>query len=230
MNIILDLLLIGILALCVWNGYRKGLILGISGILALVVAFYGANLIAETYSSEFTSMVEPFIAGLVDKAVDETTDDENAAVGEIADAEQVYHISYESLKRLGILKSAASNLADELKEEVDQIGGRLKTAMIHKLSVTLSYVAVLVIVFLLIVILFTVIANLVNLAFKLPGLELINDIGGAVFGLLKGLIFLFAIAWLIRFLGFIIPESTLNKTIVLKWLMVNNPIITIFGV
>jgi hypothetical protein len=80
------------------------------------------------------------------------------------------------------------------------------------------------------VILFTVIANLVNLAFKLPGLELINDIGGAVFGLLKGLIFLFAIAWLIRFLGFIIPESTLNKTIVLKWLMVNNPIITIFGV
>lgn len=230
MNIILDLLLIGILALCVWNGYRKGLILGISGILALVVAFYGANLIAETYSSEFTSMVEPFIAGLVDKAVDETTEDENAAVGEIADAEQVYHISYESLKRLGILKSAASNLADELKEEVDQIGGRLKTAMIHKLSVTLSYVAVLVIVFLLIVILFTVIANLVNLAFKLPGLELINDIGGAVFGLLKGLIFLFAIAWLIRFLGFIIPESTLNKTIVLKWLMVNNPIITIFGV
>jgi uncharacterized membrane protein required for colicin V production len=230
MNIILDLLLIGILALCVWNGYRKGLILGISGILALVVAFYGANLIAETYSSEFRSMVEPFIAGLVDKAVDETTEDENAAVGEIADADQVYHISFDSLKRLGILKSAASNLADELKEEVDQIGGRLKTAMIHKLSVTLSYVAVLVIVFLLIVILFTVIANLVNLAFKLPGLELINDIGGAVFGLLKGLIFLFAIAWLIRFLGFIIPESTLNKTIVLKWLMVNNPIITIFGV
>ena len=74
MNIIIDLLLIGILALCVWNGYRKGLILGISGILALVVAFYGANLIAETYSSEFTSMGEHFIAVFVDIKVDDTAE------------------------------------------------------------------------------------------------------------------------------------------------------------
>jgi hypothetical protein len=104
MNIIIDLLLIGILALCVWNGYRKGLILGISGILALVVAFYGANLIADTYSSEFISMVKPFIAGIVDKSVDETSVDIEEPRGadgpdRTADPEQVYEVSYESLRK-----------------------------------------------------------------------------------------------------------------------------------
>ncbi|NLO47121.1 MAG: CvpA family protein [Clostridiales bacterium] len=234
MNIIIDLLLIGILALCVWNGYRKGLILGISGILALVVAFYGANLIAETYSSEFTSMVEPFIAGIVDKKVDETAEDlgqpaENGAPDSSADPEQVYEVSYESLRKIGILKSAAANIADELKNEVDQIGQKLKTAMIHKLAGTLAYVAVLIIIFLLIVIIFAVIANLLNLAFKLPGLELLNEIGGTLFGLVKGLAFIFAISWALRFFGFVIPETTVNKTVLLKWLMNNNPIIAIFG-
>lgn len=234
MNIIIDLVLIGILALCVWNGYRKGLILGISGILALVVAFYGANLIAETYSSEFTSMVEPFIAGIVDKSVDETSEDletpaENGDLDPSANPEQVYEVSYESLRKIGILKSAASNIAEELKNEVDQIGSKLKTAVIHKLAGTLAYVAVLIIVFLLIVIIFAVISNLLNLAFKLPGLELLNEIGGTLFGLLKGLIFIFAISWALRFFGFVIPETTVNKTVLLKWLMNNNPIIAIFG-
>jgi uncharacterized membrane protein required for colicin V production len=101
--------------------------------------------------------------------------------------------------------------------------------MIHKLAGTLAYVAVLIIVFILIVIIFTVIANLLNLACKLPGLELLNEIGGALLGLLKGLIYIFAISWALRFFGFLIPESMVNKTVMLKWLMNHNPIIAIFG-
>ena len=101
--------------------------------------------------------------------------------------------------------------------------------MIHKLAGTLAYVAVLIIIFLLIVIIFAVIANLLNLAFKLPGLELLNEIGGTLFGLVKGLAFIFAISWALRFFGFVIPETTVNKTVLLKWLMNNNPIIAIFG-
>ena len=58
MSLIIDLILIAIVAFCAWNGYRKGFIMGISGILALIVAFYGAQIVADTYSQEFTSMLK----------------------------------------------------------------------------------------------------------------------------------------------------------------------------
>lgn len=228
MNIIIDLALVGILALCVLNGYKKGLIMGISGILALIVAFYGANLIAETFSSEFTSMIEPMIRDLVGGAVEETKEelpaDQDNGEGE------VYQISYNSLKKLGILESAAEKLAEELKDEVREVGSSLKSAIVHKLSSAIAYVATLIIVFILIIIIFKLLANVLNFAFKLPGLNLINGIGGAALGLIKGMLLLFIITWAARFIGFLVPGSVVEKTVALKWLMNNNPIINIFGI
>lgn len=229
MNIIIDLALIGVLALYTWSGYKKGLILAVSGILALIIAFYGANLVAQTYSAEFTSMIQPMISSAVNGAVNETEEEHRVAQGEDGETD-VYEVSYGSLKKLGMLESAAKNLADELKQEVREVGIALKSAMVHKLASTIAYVLTLIIVFVLIIILFIIVANVVNLAFKLPGLDLLNCIGGALFGLIKGLILLFAIAWVTRFLGFALPESVVDATVVLQWLMNNNPIISFFGI
>lgn len=229
MNIIIDLVLIGVLALCIWSGYKKGLIMAVSGMLALIVAIYGANLVARTYSEEFSSMIQPMISSAVSGAVNETEDEYVAAQGEDGE-DDVYEVSYGSLKKLGMLESAAKNLANELKQEVREVGNSLKSAMVHKLASTIAYVLTLIIVFVLIIILFKILANIINLAFKLPGLDLLNCIGGALFGLLKGLILLFAIAWLTRFLGFALPEDVVDNTVILKWLMNSNPIIDLFGV
>lgn len=228
MNIIIDLALIGILALCILGGYRKGLILGISGILALVVAFYGANLIAETFSSEFSSMIEPMISSAVGGAVDESR--EELPPDESGGEQEVYQVSYNSLKKLGVLEITAKKLAEDLKGELREAGNTLKAAIVHKLSDTIAYVALLIIVFVLIIIIFKLLANALNLAFKLPGLNLINGIGGAVLGFAKGILLLFIVSWAAGFLGFIIPETVVSKTVVLKWLMSNNPISALFGI
>ena len=37
MKAIIDLILVGILILCAWSGYKKGLIMGIGGILVIPV-------------------------------------------------------------------------------------------------------------------------------------------------------------------------------------------------
>ena len=229
MNIIIDLVLLGIIALCAWTGYRKGFILGITGIVALVIAFFGANLVAETYASEFNTMLEPFISGIVDESVDEAQAEQNISATDAVSQEEVYSVSYESLRKIGIIKTAASNLAEELSESVSSVGQTLKSALVDQLCQTAGYVLLLFISFVLIVIIFTVIGNVINLAFKLPGLELINDILGTAFGLVKGLVFAFAIAWLLRFTGLLISEETVEKTIVLEWLMEHNPITNIFG-
>ena len=49
MKAIIDLVLLGILVICAWNGYKKGLIMGVGGILCIIIGIYGANLLANTF-------------------------------------------------------------------------------------------------------------------------------------------------------------------------------------
>ena len=42
MKIIIDILLLVIIALCTWNGYKRGLVGGVAGILAIIIAILSA--------------------------------------------------------------------------------------------------------------------------------------------------------------------------------------------
>ncbi len=225
MKYVLDLVLVAIIALCAWNGYRKGFILGVSGILALIVAFYGAHLLADAYSQEFTTLLEPFVSGIVDSTVEDQTLEENVTEEELDAGD----ITFASLGKLGIMKGAADNIAEEIEERIKETGQQLRMALVEVLCSKLAYVATAVIAFLLIIIIFTVVANVLNLAFKLPGLEFINYLFGTLFGLAKGLIFAFALAWVLRYTGFIFGEKTVEDTILLKWMMDHNLLAHFFG-
>ena len=225
MSLIIDLILIAIVAFCAWNGYRKGFIMGISGILALIVAFYGAQIVADTYSQEFTSMLKPFVSGVVDAAVA----DVQIGGEEGYDNEEVYEVTYDALGNIGILKSAAQDIANEIAERVERTGQTMREEIVSVLCSKIAYVLTSVIVFLLILIVFTVIANILNLAFKMPGLEFINETLGALFGFAKGAIIVVAIAWVMRYLGVLVDEDIVNKTILLEWLMEHNLVTKFFG-
>ena len=225
MKYVLDLVLVAIIALCAWNGYRKGFILGVSGILALIVAFYGAHLLADAYSQEFTTLLEPFVSGIVDSTVEDQTLEENVTEEELDAGD----ITFASLGKLGIMKGAADNIAEEIEERIKETGQQLRETLVEVLCSKLAYVATAVIAFLLIIIVFTVVANILNLAFKLPGLEFINYLFGTLFGLAKGLIFAFALAWVLRYTGFIFGEKTVEDTILLKWMMEHNLLAHFFG-
>ena len=62
-RLILDIVLLLIVAICTWAGYRKGLIGGIAGILAVVIALFGGSLLSSAYSREVVPVLEPFADG-----------------------------------------------------------------------------------------------------------------------------------------------------------------------
>jgi uncharacterized membrane protein required for colicin V production len=72
--------------------------------------------------------------------------------------------------------------------------------------------------------------RILDAAFKLPGLGFINGTGGFVFGFIKGMLILFAIAWAMRYFGGVFPDEAAGKTVFLKWLMSNNLLAAFFGV
>ena len=105
---IIDIVLLLILLGCAWKGYRNGLIPGIFMLLALLASLYGAKLVAETYSEEFISILEPFASGMTDRAMRELEDED------VLKGNDVYAASKAILEEIGFMGSAAENIAGEL--------------------------------------------------------------------------------------------------------------------
>ena len=50
MRTVIDLVLLAIIIISIWSGYKKGFILGIAGVVAIVVSLYGASLVSSAFS------------------------------------------------------------------------------------------------------------------------------------------------------------------------------------
>ena len=85
-------------------------------------------------------------------------------------------------------------------------------AVVTVLCNTASFVGGLTVAFLMILILLVAIGNIGNLSFRLPNLELLDEIGGAVLGFVKGFLYCVLLCWLLSFLGLIIGKDTLEST------------------
>lgn len=249
-GIILDLILICIIVFYTWRGFRSGLINGILGILALVVAVYGANLIATTYSGEFTGVVEPFASGLVDSLETKILDYASSSAERIAsgdgeedggsftpvydlgaeDTQDVKKVATAIVRQLGLNEKIASGLAAEVAETVDTVSSRMNDVLTEKLCARICFVMLFVIAFLLIIIIFSAIGNILDLAFGLPGLENINHILGGIFGAAKGILIVVFITCVCRYLGLILKEDIVESTWIMKRLMESNLLASILHI
>ena len=225
MHWIIDLVLLLIILLCAWRGFRNGLIAGILAVCAVLFSIYAADILADTYSGEFTKMLEPFVTGAVDTA-SSAAEDYYEKKGTVP---TVYNMTEMTVEGVGFMKSASKNVSEAISEEQTETGPVLRRAIVDKLCTVAAYVLTYVIMFILLIIIFAVIGNLFNLAFKLPGLEMINGVLGTLLGLAKGLIYVFDIAWVLRFAGMLLPEEKVNSTILLKWLMETCPLVGFLG-
>ena len=232
MHILLDLFVIAILGFCAWQGYRRGIISGILAILFIIVAIYGANLVASTYSSEFTSMFRPFVSGYLDGM-------EAEAIEELAPPE-LQTLSTEDLFRLepGLEPTMAREVFSELgihHSRVEELTQRylayrddglgVNRAMTDVLVYAFCFYLVYIIAFLLILIGLTVIYNIIHLSFRLPGLKLVDDIGGGVLGFAQGLLLVFMLTWVLGYAGIIFPEGLLESTLVMDLFIGANPMV-----
>ena len=70
MKIVLTVVLAAIFLAAVWSGYRRGLILSAAQLAAIVVAFYGAALLAGQFSDRLLPVAEPFAGGYFEGQLD----------------------------------------------------------------------------------------------------------------------------------------------------------------
>lgn len=228
MKTVIDIVLLVIIALCTWGGFKRGLIGGIAGILAIVIALFGGSLLSSTYAGEVIPALKPFINGYIDTP--QTRDDildrlgygsSDKSLNDILaeDPSLRYDYAYECMDTMGFSDERSEELAQRAVALAEENDMTMTDAVVSILCDTITYVLGLLIAFLMILILLIAVANVGNLSFRLPNMENLDEIGGAVLGFVRGFLYCVLLSWMLSFLGIFIGRDTIETTTLARFFM-----------
>ncbi|MDR0905112.1 MAG: CvpA family protein [Oscillospiraceae bacterium] len=236
---IIDAAIVLVVLFCAYRGFRAGVVRGIAGFVALILSLVIASTVSRAFASEFTGVLRPFVGGLVDSQVQkvltppgETPIIDGEEVEEEApelpadeeyDSETTYGMAMATLRKLGFFKPVAEAITKAIESETQKVGYALSETITAKLCLLIARVALFAVSFILLAIIFSVLGNLINVVFSLPGLRTLDQIAGTAMGLLRGLLIIFFVATLLRYFG-LIAANTIEKTSLLEYMVIHNPI------
>ena len=221
MKAVIDILLLIIIALCTWSGYKRGLVGGVASLLAIIIALLGGSIVSAAYSHEVVPAFEPFVDGYVDSGNIREQVLENMGYGDSdlslediisQDSSLRFDYAYETLCLVGMYQQRAEEMAAEAVALSDASGMNMTDSVVSVLCNRVTYIGALSIGFLLLLILMVAVANMFNLSFRLPNMENVDEIGGAVLGFVEGFVYCVLISWVLSYLGLIIGRGTMEGT------------------
>lgn len=241
MKLIINLIMFAIILLCVRNGYKRGLVLGIGSLIVFVISLYVADLLSDTYSNEVNDALRPFASGYMETNINQKVRDEFGIAGSStgslsvvdylsANPDQAVSFCRRTYEHMGIYPSTAQIMADKAVNYANDNSRAITDAMVEILCSTLSYAGGFLLFFILILIFLTVLVNLPNLTFKIPGGDMLNDFGGMATGLIQGVCFCSLLALILKFTGVLIPQSTLDNSFLCSFLMKINLLSPFVGI
>ena len=225
MHIVIDLVLLAIVIICVWSGYKKGFIIGIANLLGIIVALYGAVLVSSAFSYDVVPVLRPFVSGYIEGQMDDTVLEEMDLSNTDLSYEDIlagdsalrHEFCVTCYTTVGIYDDAADQMATEAEQYADSNSVQISDAIIEIFCQRAAYVAGVALFFLIFLIALMAIANIPNLSYRIPNMDLLNDIGGAAMGFINGVCYCMLIAWVLRFLGLIIGVDTFGSTLLARF-------------
>ena len=227
-NTIINLVLIAILVICAWRGYKKGIILGIIEVLVIILSLYGAQLLSDTYSYEVIPVLKPFVSGYLEAQVEENTYlafgyEEDPVTGRfdtpysatdllVSQPDMRQTVISETYKGLGIYDSMTQSLTARTLEYSQENNASVASSVVTVACQSVTWYGAFLLAFIILFAIMSVIVNLPNLSFKIPYVGIVNDIGGVIIGLFVGALFCSVVVWVFQFAGLILPEQTLRAT------------------
>ena len=205
MAIIIDVVAVLLFLFFLWRGKRRGFIKTFAGILALILAFWGAGVLADytapAISEKYvTPWVSDFIAPKVEAENPETPTEFEALLIEI-----------------GVPEGMASDL----------ITARPVAELAENASVTLSekltYAILCLVYFILLLLVLKLLFRVVDKIFDLPVLNFANSTLGLICGGIFGFLFIYLLMTIMLKTNFILNEQLISETYVLRTIAELNP-------
>ena len=138
--VVIDLVLVGIVALCAWRGWKQGIIVGALSIAGIVACICVGSIMATAYAEEFSAVPKSVGAGLVDSVSTKllTADYSNVVEGEDDDLlirltdqqkKDVFSVSYATCRQLGLADAVSQKIANEAAAQTSAVGAQLSATL-----------------------------------------------------------------------------------------------------
>ena len=213
--IIFDLLIILIVLISAFLGRRKGFILTLCGLLALFVALIGAGILTNLLAEPISHLALPFVEDALNQAL------ENAG-GELSlTADQLVALMGE----YDLLKGLAAGVAQAVEQGVLDMTLDAVQAVALFLAEQLTRLIMFPVFFLLIMLVWTALSHMLDLAFRLPGLNFLNRSAGLLLGFARGVLLAYGLCWLLK--DNLLPQSVIDGGLLLPWFCGSNPLLNI---
>lgn len=193
MGILVDIIVIAIIALSVFLGYRKGLIALAIKLFAVIIALVATLILYKPISALIinnTSLDETIQNAIIDKV--ETNNQDTEQNNENTNSTEP--------------ETTVETIANQAKEEILP-----ETA--KELSINIINIGVILILYFAIKIALHFVTAIANIIAKIPIIKQFNKLGGIIYGLLRGLLLIYVILIIVSFAEQINPENQLHKYI-----------------
>lgn len=226
--LLFDVAIAAILLLFVLRGRSRGLILSLCGLAALLVAFVGASLVAQVGSPMVADALEPKFSAAIEARLEESLLPEEGtapAEGQVPTLPEEVPLAgvLDVLRDMGLYADLIDAVHKSVSDGMLDAAASAAAAVAAAIAQSVAYLILFLLSFFLITIGWLLLSHALDLVARLPGLHILNQTGGAVFGLLQGAILLFVAAWLVQYLGNLIPEATVEQTHLLKFFLRTTP-------
>lgn len=225
---LIDLLLLLILAFCIWQGFRKGLILTIAGIVVIFLSAFLAGRVANAYAQPLSESLYPIMSWVADDAIEEAARGKGRLT-EINDRKTLEEITRDTYEKLGIHAAESDKMVGMALGAMNNLETKVQDAIAGTLLFSFSYMLLCVFGFVFFMVGLTLLIHFLASVIKLPMLHMLDKAGGAAGGLLYGVLILCAIGWGARFLGIIINPELVGNTLFLKFFVNFNLLAGILG-
>lgn len=212
--ILVDLIFVAVVVFFIWRGAKRGFVLTLCSLLAVVVAFAGATILSNAAAPMVADLLQPHLEQVI-----ETTLEEKASEMELEDYFSV-NDAVSALEDMGgVFEWAADAVGDALKVDLSHsIAAQAATAA----SAVAAYLArrlLFAIAFVLLLIVWGFVSRTLDLVTKLPVINSLNHSLGGVVGAVKGLVLALAALWILRDLTGALSRETVESTQIVRPLL-----------
>jgi len=223
MNIVVDLIVLGIIGLCITFGYIRGLTGSLLKIISFVLALVISLILFKPVSSLIINNTN-WDEGL-ETAIRQTIITEEV-VTQTQETEEIEETEEQSMPDVIInyINETIVNAGEDAKEAIVDVAAR-------NVAVTIINIATFICLFIIARIALILVRGLTNLITKLPVIKQADKLGGVLFGLLQSLAIIYIALAIISFASPVMTDSgiidAIQKSYIASILYNNNLLLTI---
>lgn len=212
--ILIDVLLVAALIFFTLRGAKKGFVLTLCSLVAVLVAIVGANLLADILAPRVAEAIHPVIRQSIQETLDQQVASQTQGAQEALTALR---------EKGGLYLWAADALEDTLGSGVTDTISAVAATAATVVAAQLARGLIFLVGFVLVLILWWFLSHALDLVAKLPVLNTLNNSLGGAIGLVKGVVIAYVAVWVLYSLTGYVPVEVMEQTYLFRFLALHSP-------